>query len=665
MTAEQAKRRIDELGKIIEYHSNLYYNLDSPEIDDFEYDALMRELKALETEFPQFARDDSPTRKVGGTASSKFSPVHHSVKMESLQDVFSFDEIAQFDSRVRKAAGGDVYYSVEPKIDGLSVSLVYSGGKFIQGSTRGDGVTGEDITENLRTVHGIPQTLSGFTGDLEVRGEVYMSHKSFDEFVKAQELAEQPVPKNPRNAAAGSLRQKNPEITAARNLDIFIFNIQRITGAEPQSHCESLDFVKRLGFPVLPSYKKVSNSADAVAEVKRIGDIRGRLDFDIDGAVVKVDNLVLRNRMGSTNKFPRWAVAYKFPPEEKETKLLDIVIQVGRTGALTPTAVFEPVFLAGTSVSRAVLHNEDFIREKNISIGDIISVRKAGDIIPEVVADVRHIPGGEPFRMPKFCPSCGAAVSREPGEAVIRCTNAECPAQLLRNLVHFASRDAMDLDGFGPAVMEQLVNRQFVHTAADIYRLTREQLLQLEHKGEKSASNMLAAIEKSRSQTLDRFIFALGIHHVGLQAAKLLAEAFDNIDGIINADPDEILSLDGFGEILAESVISFFSLEQNIELIRDFQSLGVNPVYTRNADAKLPFSGMTFVLTGTLPSYTRGEASKIIENLGGKVSSGVSKKTTFVLAGENAGGKLTKAENLGIRIINENDFNRMVSETGE
>lgn len=659
MDFEQAKIRADQLRKELIYHSNLYYNNDAPEIDDYTYDMMMNELKSIERDFPELVTADSPTQKVGGTASIKFSAVRHAVKMESLQDAFSYEELEAFDARVRSAIGDNVLYSVEPKIDGLSVSLEYKNGAFFRGSTRGDGETGEDITENLLTIKSIPKQLNGFSGDIEVRGEVYMPHASFLDFVKAQELAEQPVPKNPRNAAAGSLRQKDARITAQRNLDIFVFNIQQIDGAELAGHKESLDFIKKIGFHVLPSYKQVQSIKAAIAEIERIGNSRGTLDFDIDGAVIKVDRFSQREEMGSTSKFPRWAIAYKYPPEEKETTLIDIEINVGRTGALTPTAVFEPVQLAGTTVSRAVLHNEDFIKEKGISIGDRILVRKAGDIIPEVVSVSKHNHKCQIYEMPKTCPSCGATVSRDPSEAVIRCTNAECPAQLLRNLIHFVSRDAMDLDGLGPSVIEQLVTAGYISTPADLYKLTKEDLLALDRKGEKSADNILAAVDKSRSAPLDRFLFGLGIRHIGAKAAKILSSVFDSIDEIISADKEQLSAIDGFGEIMAESISNFFSLPQNLDLINSFKEQGIDPK-SDNKKIDDRFMGLTFVLTGTLPTYTRSEASDIIERLGGKTSSSVSKKTSYVLAGEEAGSKLTKANQLGVPVISEEQFKQMI-----
>lgn len=659
MDFEIAAKKAEELKKTLKHHSDLYYNMDSPEIDDYTYDMMMNELKVIEREFPELITPDSPTQRVGGTASKKFSPVVHTVKMESLQDAFSFEELRAFDERVHATISDKILYSVEPKIDGLSVSLEYKNGVFVRGSTRGDGETGEDITENLLTIKSIPKELVGFDGDIEVRGEVYMPHASFFEFVKAQELAELPVPKNPRNAAAGSLRQKDPKVTAERNLDIFVFNIQKIDGKTLYGHKESLDFIKALGFHVLPSYVQVDSIDAAIDEVTRIGETRGELDFDIDGAVIKIDRFSHRAELGSTAKFPRWAVAYKYPPEEKETTLLSVEVQVGRTGALTPTAVFEPVHLAGTTVSRAILHNEDFIREKGISIGDKIIVRKAGEIIPEVVSVSKHDFSKEIYTLPKLCPSCGAPVSRDESEAVTRCTNAECPAQLLRNLIHFVSRDAMDLEGLGPSVIEQLVDSGLISTPADIYKLTKADLLSLDRKGEKSAENILAAIEKSRSASLDRFIFGLGIRHIGAKAAKLLANEFSSIDEIVAADEEKIASVEGFGNIMAKSLHNFFTIQQNLDLINDFKSLGIDPV-SKASSSDDRFKGLTFVLTGTLPTYTRTEASEIIEKFGGKTSSSVSKKTDYVLAGEEAGSKLTKANELGVKIIDEVEFNNMI-----
>ena len=655
MNFKEAKKKAAQLTKIIRHHNELYYNQDAPEIEDFEYDALMRELKELEKEFPELVTPDSPTQKVGGAALSLFSPVVHTVKMESLQDVFSTQELREFGDKIDKSK---TVFSVEPKIDGLSVSLEYDEGRFVRGSTRGDGNTGEDVTANLLQIESIPKSID-FDGVLEVRGEVYMPKKSFLNLVKRQELLGEPTAKNPRNAAAGSLRQKNSAVTASRGLDIFVFNVQHIEGRQFNSHIETLDFLKSLGFNVLPFYTKCNTIDEAIAEIDRIGENRGEFEFDIDGAVIKVDNLSYRQELGSTAKYPRWAVAFKYLPEEKETVLKRIEINVGRTGALTPTAEFEPIQLAGTTVSRAVLHNEDFINEKQIGIGDTIVVRKAGEIIPEVLSVSRHCENSVVFKMPTHFPSCGAPVFREEGEAVIRCTNADCPAQLLRNLIHFTSRDAMDIEGLGPAVLEQLVNAGLVSNIVDLYTLDFESVMQLERIGEKSTQNMFDAIEKSKSNDLSRLITALGIRHIGTKAAKLLADRFGDIDAVMNADRNALESIDGFGSILANSTADYFAVDENRNLIARLKELGVNTKTTKTAVGDR-FSGMTFVLTGTLPTYTRSAASEIIESFGGKVSGSVSKKTTFVLAGEEAGSKLDKANALGVRVIDEQEFKEMI-----
>ncbi len=657
MDFKVAKKRASELTKIIRHHNELYYNQDAPEIEDFEYDALMRELKALEKEYPELIMPDSPTQMVGGAALNLFSPVEHTVKMESLQDVFSFDELREFGTKIDTQK---TVFSVEPKIDGLSVSLEYSGGSFIRGSTRGDGVTGEDVTANLLQIDSIPKMID-FTGELEIRGEVYMPRASFMRLVERQELLGEQRAKNPRNAAAGSLRQKNSAVTASRGLDIFVFNIQRITDKKFDSHIETLDFLKELGFHVLPSYKKCNSIDEAINEVERIGQSRGNLEFDIDGAVIKADNIKYREELGSTAKYPRWAVAFKYPPEEKETVLRNIEINVGRTGALTPTAEFDPIQLAGTTVSRAVLHNEDFINEKRIGIGDTIIVRKAGEIIPEVLSVKSHAAGSAIFKMPTTCPSCGAPVHREAGEAVIRCTNADCPAQLLRHLIHFTSRDAMDIEGLGPAVLEQLVDAGLVNNIVDLYTLDYNKVKALDRIGEKSTSNLFEAIEKSKQNDLSRLITAFGIRHIGAKAAKLLSEHFLNIDRIISATLDEYENIEGFGNISAAAAADFFSLEETKTMISRLKELGVNTKSTKTS-AGDKFAGLTFVLTGTLPTYTRSEAGEIIESLGGKVSSSVSKKTSYVLAGEEAGSKLDKANALGVPVIDEAEFNRMVEE---
>ena len=652
-----AKLRIDELTEKLKYYSEKYYMEAVSEITDYEYDMLQRELISLEKKFPEYAHNDSPTITVGGSVEGRlFTSVNHSVKMESLQDAFSFEELESFNNRIIE--NSEPIYSVEPKIDGLSVSLEYKNGKFFRGSTRGDGLIGEDVTANLLTIEDIPKTIS-FFGDLEVRGEVYMSHKRFLELVERQENEGVQPAKNPRNAAAGSLRQKNPKITAERKLSSFIFNIQRIDGKEINSHVESLDFLKDLGFSVLPFYYKVNGIKNAIDRIVEIGEKRGELPFDIDGAVIKLDNIAEREIFGSTAKFPKWAVAYKYPPEEKTTRLLDIEINVGRTGALTPTARFEPVSLAGTTVSRAVLHNEDFILDKDICIGDTIIVRKAGDIIPEVLGVAEKSNERNIFKMPEFCPSCGARVSREEGEAVVRCTNAECPAQLTRHLIHFASRDAMDIEGLGPAVVTLLLENNLIHHPYDLYSLKVDDLSSLERMGEKSAENLLSSIAKSKDNDLYRLIFGLGIRHIGAKAAKLVADKLQNMDTILSATIDDFIAIDGFGEIMAKSLFDFLSLPESRELIDKFKDFGLN-MESKTVITDARFEGMTFVLTGTLPTYKRNEAATIIESFGGKTASSVSKKTTYVLAGEEAGSKLDKANALGVTVIDEETFIEMI-----
>ncbi len=658
MDLKQAEKKISELSETLKYHNRKYYLEDSPEIEDFEYDAMMRELEDLEKEYPQLAQEDSPTKMVGGAALKLFSPVEHSVKMESLQDVFSFDELRSFADKIDASKTA---FSVEPKIDGLSVSLEYKDGLFFRGSTRGDGVTGEDVTANLLQIKSIPKAIP-FNGELEVRGEVYMPRDSFIRLVEKQELNGEKPAKNPRNAAAGALRQKNAKITAERGLDIFVFNIQRITDRQFSSHIETLDFVKSLGFHTLPSYKRCLTVEEAIDEVKRIGDSRGSLPFDIDGAVIKVDNLAYRDELGSTSKFPKWAAAYKYPPEEKETILKNIEINVGRTGALTPTAEFDPIQLAGTTVSRATLHNEDFILSKGICIGDTIVVRKAGDIIPEVLSVSKHGENAIPFKMPEVCPSCGSPVSREEGEAVVRCTNADCPAQILRHLIHFTSRDAMDIEGLGPAVLEQLIDGGLIKTIDDIYTLKAEEIEKLERIGEKSASNLISAIEKSKQNDLSKLIFAFGIRHIGAKAAKLISDNFGDIDAVLSASKEDYSEIDGFGDILADAAAEFFSLPETHNMIERLKAAGVN-MRSLNTVTDSKFKGLTFVLTGTLPTYSRSEASAVIESLGGKTSSSVSKKTSYVLAGEEAGSKLDKANGLGVPVIDEEEFKKMAGIT--
>lgn len=654
-----AQERVKQLTKELNYHNNRYYNNDDPEISDYEYDMLLRELENIEDEYPQLKKEDSPTQRVGGEAAEKFSPVEHIVPMESLHDSFSFDEILEFDRKVRDVVD-DPSYVVEPKFDGLSVSAEYRKGIFVRGSTRGDGLVGEDITDNLRTIKSLPHRLSKPIPYLEVRGEVYMSNESFLELLKYQEEHDEKPSKNPRNAAAGSLRQKNSKITAQRKLDIFVFNIQQIEGEELTSHKQSIDFLTQLGFPTAPFYNRYDNIDDVIKEIERIGNSRGEFDFPIDGAVVKVDSFTDREELGSTAKFPKWAEAYKYPPEEKETVLRDIEINVGRTGALTPTGVFEPILLAGTTVSRAVLHNEDFIKEKDIRIGDTVILRKAGEIIPEVVALKQRGENTVPFQMPSVCPSCGSPVTREDGEAAVRCTNTACPAQLMRHLIHFVSRDAMDIDGLGPAVLELLVSKGLVKSPVDLYKLKAEDISVLDRMGEQSAANIISAVEKSKQNDLYRLINGLGIKFIGLKAAKVLCEKFTDIDKITAADYDSIAATDGFGAVMAQSIVNYFSLPQTLEMIEEFKSLGLKMTETVKPKKNDIFAGKTFVLTGTLPTMKRSAAAKIIEDNGGKVSGSVSKKTDYVLAGEDAGSKLTKAQSLGITIISEEKLLEMI-----
>lgn len=655
---EHSTKRAQELRDKLNYYSRKYYVDDDPEIEDYEYDMLQRELKAIEDKYPDLVTPDSPTVRVGGSAENLFSKVEHCVRMESLQDAFSFAEIEEFDRRVRETER-DVHYVVEPKIDGLSVSLEYTNGVLTRGSTRGDGDVGEDVTANLRTVRSIPLKIKMPLPFLEVRGEVYMPKSVFASLVTRQEIDGEKPFKNPRNAAAGSLRQKDSKVTAGRGLDIFVFNVQQIEGAELSSHKQSLDFLREQGFHTIPFYTRFDNITDVISELKRIGEIRSGLEYDIDGAVIKVDDFAQRERLGSTSKFPKWAVAFKYPPEEKTTKLVDIEIGVGRTGVLTPTAVFEPVLLAGSTVSRATLHNQDFITEKDIRIGDEVAVRKAGDIIPEVVRVVSHAENSVPYILPPICPSCSAPVIREEGEAAVRCVNPECPAQLLRNVIHFCSRDAMDIEGLGDALVEKFISENLISNVADIYDITAGEIMMLEGHQERSAKNLVEAIERSKQNDLSRLLFALGIRHIGQKAAKLLSEHFGDIDSIIAASEEEIAEINGFGGIMAKSAAEFFSMTQTADLIERLKAAGVNMKSLKEKSDDQRFAGLTFVLTGTLPTLSRKEATEIIENLGGKASSSVSKKTSYVVAGEEAGSKLQKATDLGIPVITQDDLLKM------
>ena len=661
MEREQARKRAEELRAVIEKNNRLYYDQDAPELEDFEYDALTRELKAIEAEFPDLITPDSPTQHVGGTASSKFSKVTHAVKMESLQDAFSEDELREFDARVREA-GIRPEYVVEAKIDGLSVSLEYRDGRLVRGSTRGDGTVGEDVTENLASIRDIPQQLENAPAFLEVRGEVYMPHAAFLKLKEQQELEDKTPFKNPRNAAAGSLRQKDAKITAERGLSIFVFNLQQCEGRSFTTHHETLDYIKSLGFPVSPRYSVFSNIEDAIREIQTIGQLRGTLEFDIDGAVIKVNDLAARRVLGSTNKFPRWAIAFKYPPEVKESVVRDIEVTVGRTGVLTPTAVFDPIFLAGTSVSRASLHNGDIISSLGVGIGDTIQVRKAGDIIPEVIAVSAHGPDSKPFAMPTVCPSCGAPVVHLQDETALRCVNPECPAQSLRNLIHFASRDAMAIDGLGEAVAIQLTEKNLVHTVADLYSLQEEQLLTLDKFKKKSAQNLLAAIEHSKSNNLDKLLFGLGIRNIGDKAAALLAEHFGSMEALRTASVEQMCEIDGFGAVMAQSVREFFDKEGTSDLLTRLEEAGVNMKWTGTPKGTA-LAGKTLVVTGTLPTLSRQEAEALIVQNGGKAAGSVSKKTSYVVAGTAAGSKLTKAQSLGIPVIDEAGLYALIQNT--
>lgn len=655
------EKRYKELKETIAYHANLYYNMDEPEISDFEYDMLMVELKNIEREHPELITSDSPTQVIvaTGKVDSHFSEVNHQVPLQSLQDVFNTADVVNFMEKTEKVVANPEYV-VEAKIDGLSVALEYKKGKFVKGSTRGNGLVGEDVTSNLKTIKSIPQTLSEPI-DIIVRGEVYLPHDDFERINEERELAGEKLFANPRNAAAGSLRQLDPEVTASRNLAIFVFNIQLSPDVTFTSHYESLKYIEKLGFVISPFLKRCKTPEEVLNAIEEIGENRGSLAFDIDGAVLKVDSLAQREELGVTTKVPKWAVAYKYPPEKKETILRDIVIQVGRTGALTPVAILEPVKVAGSVISKTTLHNEDFIKEKGLKIGDHVTIQKAGDVIPEV-ADVlveKRDGTEKDFEMPRVCPVCGAEAIREDGEAAIRCTGIECPARLFRTIVHFVSRDAMDIDGFGPALVEMMLDKRMLSNVADIYELSLEEIASLDRMGDKSASNLINAIEKSKSNPLEKLINSFGIRHIGLKSAKILAKNFRDLDSLMNANYEDLCQINEIGSIMAESIVKFFDDQQAKDLIEKLKAVGVNMQsdYEENTDNR--FAGMTFVLTGTLPTFSRNEASEIIENFGGKVSGSVSKKTTYVLAGEEAGSKLDKALELGINVIDEEQFIEM------
>lgn len=660
MELNEARERAVILRDKLERANHSYYDLDSPVLEDDEYDALMRELRGIEHQYPELMTADSPTQRVGGTAANTFQKVQHTVQMGSLQDVFSTEEVQDFLNRM--AEQGAHEFTVEPKIDGLSVSLEYENGVLVRGSTRGDGFIGEDITANLKTIRTVPLSLPEKLPLLEVRGEVYMPKSSFAALCDEQEKNGEPLPKNPRNAAAGSLRQKDSRVTAQRKLDIFCFNIQRAEGREFATHSESLEYLRSQGFHVIPDYLVCRDSGEILEKIGNIGGERSSLPFDIDGAVVKVNDIALRAEIGATAKVPKWAVAFKYPPEEKITTLNSIEINVGRTGALTPVAVFDPVQLAGTTVSRAILHNQDIISEKDIRVGDRIAVRKAGDIIPEVVRSVSHADGSEPYFIPHVCPICGAAAVRDEDEAVIRCQNIDCPAQLLRSVEHFASRNAMNIDGLGEAVAEQLIGAELVRTVADLYALDIQSLTALERFGSKSADNLLTSIERSKSNELDRLVFALGIRGIGQRSAQLLCAEFGSMDAIMAASAGEIAQIDGFGDVLADAVYSAMREPHRISLINRLKEYGLNMTYSDSRVSDI-FAGKTFVITGTLPTMKRDEAKALIEKHGGKCSGSVSKKTSYVLAGDEAGSKLTKANELGISVIGEQQLLEMLGQT--
>lgn len=655
MTLSQAQARVAELTEQLNDLAHAYYDLDAPKVEDYEYDMLMGELKGLEAQFPQLVTPDSPTQRVQGVASASFEKVTHEVQMASLQDVFSFEQVEEFLNRVKEAVK-DPVFTVEPKIDGLSVSLEYENGRFTRGSTRGDGHVGEDVTANLRMIPSIPAVIPDAPAYIEVRGEVYMPYASFERLSARQEAAGETLFKNPRNAAAGSLRQKDPRLTAERGLEIFVFNVQRVTGESYTLHSQSIDRVKSLSLPAIPYTRCGADMGEIRAAIEKIGASRGELPYGIDGVVVKLDSLADRERMGATAKYPRWAVAYKFPPEEKLTKLKSIDVQVGRTGVLTPVAIFEPLFLAGTSVSRATLHNQQYITEKDIRVGDTIKVRKAGDIIPEVLCSVSHESDSVPFTLPDTCPVCGAATKQDETGGALRCTDPACPAQVFGAIAHFASKGAMDIEGLGPEIIQQLLDAGLISSPADIYSLTKEQLLTLPGFGERSADNLLRAIEASKSRPLDRVVAALGIRGIGGTVAPALCARFGTMDAIAHASVEEITEIDGFGETMANAVHSAFSEPRFLELIENLRKGGVEmPPYEKRAVSDA-FAGKTFVLTGTLPHLKRDEAKAMIEARGGKVSGSVSKKTSFVVAGESPGSKLDKARELGVTVWNEEEF---------
>ena len=665
MTLEQAKDRINELKPKIEYYTRKYYE-DEQVISDFEFDMLMKELKQLEADYPELITPDSPTQKVGTSPIKKgFKKVTHRVPLQSLQDVFSFEEVREFDTRMQKLASEynlPLDYVVETKIDGLSTALEYKDGIFIRGATRGNGTVGEDVTENLKTVRTIPHKLKEPI-NITVRGEIFIGKKEFDELNESRLADEEERFANARNAAAGSLRQLDSKITAGRPLDIYIFNIQEIENKEIMTHYEGLKYLQELGFNVNPVRILCKNIDEVLEAIKKIGEDRENLSFGIDGAVVKVNNLELREKIGTTFKTPKWAVAYKYPPEKKETKVIDIICQVGRTGAITPMAILDTVNVAGSNISKTTLHNEDFIKEKDIRIGDNVVIQKAGDVIPEIVEVVKSKRTGEEkiFKMPRTCPVCGAQAVREEGEAVVRCIGIECPAKLYRSIIHFASKEAMDIKGLGDAIIEELIERKLISNISDLYNLTLEDIATLKKNGKKFAQNLINSIEESKNRELHRVITSLGIRHVGVKLAKSLAKEYKSMDNLIEASLEELESKQDVGEITAESIYNFFKQEQSIDLINKLKQAGVNMTLKQELGTDNRFEGKVFVLTGSLEKYSRDEASQVIEKLGGKTSSSVSKKTDYVLAGEDAGSKLKKAQELGVKIITELEFDKMIN----
>ncbi len=655
----EVEKEIAELRKKIEYYSKLYYEEDNSPITDYEYDMMMNKLKALEKEHPELITPNSPTQKVGGKAKDDFEKVIHEVPLQSLQDVFSYDELYEFDKRIKQT--GETYYCVETKIDGLSCSLKYENGILVQGATRGDGLIGEDVTENVKTIKSIPHKLSEPL-NITVRGEVFISKKEFEKLNEEREVLGKPIFANARNAAAGSLRQLDAKITKERPLDIYIFNVQKTENKNWNSHIQELDYLAKLGFNVVPFRKLCKTIDEAVSSIKEIGENREKIGYGIDGAVIKVDDLKLREKIGTTFKVPKWAVAYKYPPEKKETIVKNIICQVGRTGVITPMAILEPVKVAGSTISKTTLHNEDFIKEKELMIGDHVIIQKQGDVIPEIVNVLKEKRNGTEnnFEMPKVCPVCGAQAVREEGESAIRCTGIECPAKALRNIVHFASDSGMDIEGLGYKIVEQLLNKKLISNIADIYDLKLEDIASLKKNGKKFAENLIEAIEESKKRDLSNLLSAFGIRHVGNKLAKSLSKRYGSLDNIMNAEITNLVSESDIGEIIADSIYTFFREEQTIDLVNRLKKAGVNTLSLKEKSSDNRFDGITFVLTGTLTNYSRDEASEIIENFGGKTSSSVSKKTTYVLAGEDAGSKLKKAQDLGVTIISEQEFEEMI-----